>query len=276
MTRPLHTSRSPGFADDFVETMLGHALDADTAAGTPVFGITGLQGSGKSTLTAQIADTAARRGLRTALLSIDDVYLPQAERRQLARSVHPLLATRGPPGTHDVALALDVLDALRAGRDTALPRFDKLSDERLPTAQWPRIHGPVDLVILEGWFLGTPAEDDAALEMPINALERDEDTDGAWRRWCNEALARDYPALWDRIDKLLFLQPPGFDIVPDWRWQQERQLQSTSSSSPGMDQVQVGRFVQHFERISRQALRTLPGIADMTIALDADRKPGKA
>lgn len=275
MTRPLHTSGSPGFADDFVESMLGHALDAGTAPSTPVFGITGLQGSGKSTLAAQIADAAARRGLRTALLSIDDVYLSQAERRQLARDVHPLLATRGPPGTHDVALALDVLDALRAGRDTALPRFDKLSDERLPTAQWPRIHGPVDLVILEGWLLGTPAEDDASLEMPINALERDEDTDGAWRRWCNEALARDYPALWDRIDRLLFLQPPGFDIVPDWRWQQERQLQSASSSSPGMDQMQVGRFVQHFERISRQALRTLPGIADMTIALDANRKPGK-
>lgn len=273
MTRPLHTSGSPGFADDFVETMLGHALDAGTAAGTPVFGITGLQGSGKSTLAAQIADAAARRGLRTALLSIDDVYLPQAERRQLARDVHPLLATRGPPGTHDVALALDVLDALREGRDTALPRFDKLSDERLPIAQWPPVHGPADLVILEGWFLGAPAEDDAALEMPINALERDEDTDGTWRRWCNKALARDYPALWDRIDRLLFLQPPGFDIVPDWRWQQERQLQSASSSSSGMDQVQVERFVQHFERISKQALRTLPGIADMTVPLDADRKP---
>lgn len=273
MTRPLHTSSSPGFADDFVETMLGHALDARVGTGTPVFGITGLQGSGKSTLAAQIADAAARRGLRTALLSIDDVYLPQAERRQLARDVHPLLVTRGPPGTHDVSLALDVLDALRAGRDTALPRFDKLADERLPTAQWPRIHGPVDLVILEGWFLGTPAEDDAALEMPINTLERDEDTDGTWRRWCNKALGRDYPALWDRIDKLLFLQPPGFDIVPDWRWQQERQLQSASSSSTGMDRMQVGRFVQHFERISRQALRTLPGIADMTVPLDADRKP---
>ena len=33
------------------------------------------------------------------------------------------------------------------------------------------------------------------------------------------------------------------------------------------------RFVQFFERVSRQALRTLPGIAERTIRLDAQRQP---
>src|SRR3546814_5753388 len=82
-----------------------------------------------------------------------------------------------------------------------------LADRRLPESGWPRT-GPVDLVLFEGWFLGTPAEPEAALAEPLNALERDEDPDGRWRRWCNDALARDYPPLWQRIDRLLFLQGP--------------------------------------------------------------------
>jgi D-glycerate 3-kinase len=40
-----------------------------------------------------------------------------------------------------------------------------------------------------------------------------------------------------------------------------------------MDRAGVARFVHHFERVSRQALRKLPGIADHVIALDAQRRP---
>lgn len=268
-----------GFEPGFVSTILDDALDAAPrgapARGARVYGISGLQGSGKSTLAAQLAAEAARRGIHCALLSIDDVYLPRAARLRLARDVHPLLATRGPPGTHEVALALEVLDALRAGRGTALPRFDKLADDRLPHADWRRVDD-VDLVLFEGWFLGTPAEPDVALATPVNELEHREDPDGRWRRWCNAALARDYPALWRRIDRLLFLQPPGFDIVPEWRWQQEQALAKADPQRRGMDRAAVERFVHHFERVSRQALRNLPAIADVTVALDARRRPLRA
>ena len=37
--------------------------------------------------------------------------------------------------------------------------------------------------------------------------------------------------------------------------------------------AEVDRFVQHYERVSRQALRTLPAIAERTIRLDAQRRP---
>src|SRR3546814_1958626 len=100
-----------------------------------------------------------------------------------------------------------------------------------------------------------------------------EDPDGRWRRWCNDALARDYPPLWQRIDRLLFLQGPGFDIVPRWRWQQEQSLQAKHQDRQAMTREQVERFVQFFERTSRQAMRTLPGIADRTVGLDAQRHP---
>ncbi|WP_132986653.1 kinase [Luteimonas terricola] len=267
MATPMHMS-----AEGFDATLVSTTLDDALRSGARVYGISGLQGSGKSTLAAQLATEATGRGLRCALLSIDDVYLPRAERLRLAREVHPLLATRGPPGTHDVALAIEVLDALREGRDVALPRFDKLDDDRLPRTQWPRMRG-VDLVLFEGWFLGTPAEDAAALRAPVNTLEREEDADGRWRRWCNAALARDYPDLWRRIDRLLLLQAPSFEVVPEWRWQAEQALQATRPGASAMNRSAVDRFVQHYERTGRQALRSLPALADRIIALDARRRP---
>jgi len=196
------------------------------------------------------------------------VYLDRPEREALAREIHPLLLTRGPPGTHDVALACTVLDALREGARALVPRFDKLRDRRSA----PIVAESVDLVIFEGWCVGTPAEEDSALAAPLNALERDEDPDARWRHWCNQALARDYPALWQRLDRLIFLQPPGFEIVPEWRWQQQLALEAADPASPRMSRAALDRFVQHYERVSRHALRTLPALADDTVVLDAHRR----
>lgn len=271
MTDATHPSPASGFDAGLVQTALDAALSLP--ASIPVFAIAGLQGSGKSTLAAQIAVLAQTRGLRLAVLSIDDFYLGRQARQRLANEVHPLLATRGPPGTHDLPLALQVLEDLRAGRPLRLPRFDKLADERLPESQWPRMDGRCDLVILEGWFLKTPAQTQEELQQPVNALERDEDPQGIWRRWCNAALERDYPALWERIGALWFLRGPAFEIVTHWRWQQEQALLATQPHRRGMDRPALERFVSLFERVSRQALRTLPAIAERTVALDAQRRP---
>jgi D-glycerate 3-kinase len=260
--------------DGFPQALVAEALAAARALTprTPVFAISGLQGSGKSTLAMQIATRAEADGLRVAVLSLDDLYLTRDQRRQLAHDVHPLLATRGPPGTHDVALGCRVLDALRTGEDVALPRFDKLADDRVNDA-WTHVQGRIDLVLFEGWCVGAVPEDDAALAMPLNALERDEDAEGRWRRHCNGSLRNDYPALWSRIDALWFLQPPGFDIVRTWRWQQEQAMVARDPVRGGMDRAQLDRFIQHYERTSRHLLATLPATADRVIALDEARRP---
>ncbi len=263
-----------GYQPAFVASVLDDAL----AHNCRIYGIAGLQGTGKSTLAAQVAALARVRGLHCVVLSIDDFYLGRRERLRLGRDVHPLLATRGPPGSHDVALAIQVIDSVRDGIATRLPRFDKIADRQLPPSKWPRVSAAAGaeraLVILEGWFLQVPAQPDADLIAPLNALERLEDQEGVWRRYCNAALARDYPPLWSRIDRLLFLQGPGFEVVPQWRWQQEQTLQVAHPGRRAMTRSQVLHFVQFFERVSRQALRTLPGIADRTIELDARRRPG--
>ena len=263
-----HASNA-GFEESLVVSALDAALSLPQP--TPVFAIAGLQGSGKSTLAAQIASLAEKRGLRVAVLSIDDFYLRKDQRLQLAREVHPLLATRGPPGTHDLGLALETIGSLREGRPTRLPRFDKLADDREPAARWPAIDQRCDFVLLEGWFLKTPPQNPDELLQPINALEHDEDPDGSWRRRCNAALADDYPRLWRTIDALWFLQGPDFGVVPGWRWQQEQSLQASDPERAAMSRPQIERFVQLFERVSRQALRTLPAIAERTIRLDAER-----
>lgn len=262
-----------GFDAAFVAAALADALSIAPAAGhARLYAISGLQGSGKSTLAAQLAAAAQAQGLRTAVLSVDDFYFGRRERARLGRQVHPLLATRGPPGSHDTALAGDTLDRLRAGAATRLPRFDKLADTRLPPSRWPRAHG-VDLVVFEGWFLGAPAQREDELSAPVNALERDEDPHGVWRGYCNRALATQYPPLWARLDRLLFLQPPGFEVVAGWRWQQEQALQARHPQRRAMSRAQVRRFVALFERVSRQALARLPAIADRTVVLDAQRRP---
>jgi D-glycerate 3-kinase len=172
-----------------------------------------------------------------------------------------------------VELALATLAALRDGGTPPLPRFDKLGDDRLPAPAWTRPPRPLDLLVFEGWCLATPAETDDALREPLNALERDEDPRGVWRHWCNAALADRYPPLWATVDVLWFLRPPGFETVLGWRLQQERALQAAEPGRRGMDAARLERFVQHYERVSRQALRTLPGIADTTVVLDAQRRP---
>ncbi len=270
MTTPVHPE---GFPAPLVDDALQAARASSSSSATPVFAITGLQGSGKSTLADQVAARARGEGLRVAVLSLDDLYLTHAQRQRLAADVHPLLATRGPPGTHDVALGCHVLDALRKGEDVVLPRFDKLADDRAPDEAWTRTEGRIDLVLFEGWCLKAMPEADAALAAPLNALERDEDADGRWRRYCNDALRTDYPALWSRIDALWFLQPPGFDIVRTWRGEQEQALVARDPQRTGMDRAQLDRFIQHYERTSRHLLATLPAVAERTITLDETRRP---
>ena len=239
-----------------------------------LIGLSGLQGSGKSTLAAQLVEFAARRGIAALALSIDDFYFGRSARLRLARDVHPLLATRGVPGTHDVDLLLDTLGALREAtprRPARVPRFDKGVDTRVVPSRWPSIARAPGLVILEGWCIGVPPQDAAALLEPVNQLERDEDRDARWRTWVNSQLARHYVPLWQRLERLVMLQAPAYAIVARWRDEQERALRRRNAPR-ALSATALRRFLMHYERLSRQALRTLPARADLRIVLDEDRR----
>ena len=74
---------------------------------------------------------------------------------------------------------------------------------------------PPRLVILEGWALGLRPQLQSALEAPVNALEREEDADGQWRRWVNQQL-RAYQPLWRKLDALIVLQAPDWSQTRFW------------------------------------------------------------
>ncbi len=115
-----------------------------------LIGINGSQGSGKSTLSEYLRLVLQwDRGLHVVVLSLDDVYHTRSHRALLARQIHPLLATRGVPGTHDIELAEATLQKLlqpAPAAEVRIPRFDKATDDRKPEAEWDTVTTPVDIV----------------------------------------------------------------------------------------------------------------------------------
>jgi D-glycerate 3-kinase len=251
-----------------------------------VVALCGPQGSGKSTL-ARDLDALLRQagGLSVARLSLDDLYLPGAARARLAASVHPLLRTRGVPGTHDVARGVALLEGLPTaapGTRTLLPRFDKALDEPLERSLEEVFEGPADVVLFEGWCVGARPEAPAALVEPVNDLERTADPDGRWRRHVNAQLAGPYRALFAPLDLLIMLRAPCFEQVYAWRAQQEHELAArlkasgsalaTAGGARAMSDEELRRFIMHYERITRHMDAEMPQRAHVVVELNAQRQ----
>ena len=257
-----------------VDLIANRALDSEQ---TLYVGINGAQGTGKTTLGKLLVTLLSAREFRVANFSIDDFYLTQSERNQLAESQHPLLATRGVPGTHDISLLMtkfEELKNLKAEQVCELPRFNKAIDDRCGTEDWQKLIGPIDAVILEGWFVGAPPQATRDIELPINALEKTEDADGSWRKYANYQLADQYQSAFDQLDLLIMLKAPSFKQVSEWRSLQEEKLKKIGPiDSPGiMDEEQLARFIQHYERLTRHCLEYLPVKADVLFDLDTDHR----
>ena len=259
-------------ADPALVDLIGRFIAAGPDERPPLIAVVGAQGSGKTTLARAAAQTFG--GVQ---ISIDDVYLTRAERDMMALDVHPLFRTRGPPGTHDLGLLGGLIRRLTVAGpadETAIPGFDKRGDDRLPEADWRVFQGRPKAILIDAWCLGAAAEEPATLAEPVNALERRCDPDGAWRAAVNAFVGGPYADFAALFDAVVFLRAPGFDVVLDWRSQQEADLLGLAPMAlPVEERARLAEFIQYFERVTRRMLAG--GVrADVTVQLDRNRRPG--
>ena len=206
-----------------------------------IFAISGAQGSGKSTLAASLQRALQQVGVRCGVVSLDDYYFSKDARARLAARVHPLLQKRGVPGTHHISrLQQDIANHL-AGKVLTLPRFDKAQDDTLadePAARY-------DMLIVEGWCLGALPQQATQLAMPVNQLDL---VAGAntWLQYQNDQLRNHYLPLWGLLQPMVYLKPPDWSTVCQWRLQQEQQLWQLRGQ--GMDAATLQDFMLPFQR----------------------------
>ena len=135
----------------------------------------------------------------------------------------------------------------------------------------------IDVVIFEGWCLGAQAQTQDQLSIAINELEQLEDADGSWRHYVNQQLKDCYTDLFSRIDLSIMLKAPSFDCVLSWRCEQETKLrfslqqQEQHAFTDCMNEAQLARFIQFYQRITEELMTTLPDNVDYLIKLDNDR-----
>lgn len=267
-------------ANQWFSPIVDHIIQGFNSNKLPkVIGINGCQGSGKSTLADYLCTVIAERhDVTTVSLSLDDFYLTKAERKHLGSTIHPLLETRGVPGTHDVQLAMDSVNGLLKGEKTVITRFDKSIDDRAPTETLKTVEGKVGLIVLEGWCLGAIPESSDSLIQPINSLEENDDRDGIWRNYVNQAILNDYQPLFRLVDELIMLQAPSFDTVFNWRLEQEQKMikrlqkEGIDTGVGIMTEQQIIRFISYFQRVTENILKEMPKRADHLFKLGISRE----
>ena len=251
-----------------------------------IVGINAAQGSGKTTLSKLLVLLFKHCFKLNALtISLDDFYHSREHRKHLANTIHPLLKTRGVPGTHNLSLAIDFFELLSSSKShfpIPLPAFDKATDQPLPSSQLQSIESVPDIVIFEGWCVGSTPQRARELEEPVNELEAVQDPEKEWREFVNQKL-KEYQALFSLIDYLVFLKAPDFETIFDWRYEQEEKLRSKLLSSNNhlhpliqnqlMDKDALEKFIMHFERITQHNLQVMPKLADIVISLNRYRSP---
>lgn len=244
---------------------------------SPLFvGINGCQGSGKSTMCAFITEYLAQNfNVKVVNLSLDDFYFSKQQRKKLAEQVHPLLETRGVPGTHDIEALSKILLALKHDKSAIhIPTFNKATDDVNDMAQWHYVDYQPDLVLLEGWCWGVKGQANTALNSAINNLEKNQDTNAKWRTYVNQQLVDSYQSLYPLFDYWVMLAAPSFNAVYQWRLEQENKLAANTqfANDQIMTPEQIEQFIQYFQRLTEHSIATLPSQMDYLLTLDHDRQ----
>ena len=239
-----------------------------------IIGLAGGQGTGKTTISSIINLILVKYfKLKVFKISIDDFYKTRKERYKLSKKVHPLLMTRGVPGTHDIDLILRFFRIIqkRNFKSLSLPKFDKSIDDRFDKNQWYKIKSKPDVVIFEGWCVGAKSQKNIELKKPINSLEKMKDKSMKWRKYVNFQLARKYKTFYNMLDCLLYLKAKNFSLLRRWRLKQEKKLFLKSKNKKNlkiMNKNEVLNFMMTYQRITEQMFKTAKKFSSIVMTLN--------
>jgi len=245
-----------------------------------IVGLAGGQGTGKST-TASIIAIILRKyfKLNVFKISIDDFYKNRKERFLLSQKIHPLLMTRGVPGTHDINIMLNFFKRVKIKKfkTLKLPKFDKAIDDRHKKKSWYLIKKRPEVIIFEGWCVGAKAEKNNTLNKTVNSLEKAKDPILIWRKFVNQQLKSKYKKLYDQMHCLLYLQAKNFKLLQEWRLEQEKKLWLKNKNKKSkkykiMSKGDVINFMQTYQRITQNMFKYTSKYASIILNLNSNHQ----
>ena len=235
------------------------------------FIISGSQGSGKSTLSKLIKIIIEKTSSKKVmLLSIDDYYLSKMDRYNISQQIHPLLITRGVPGTHDIKKLKEHLRQFKKKQFPIItPTFNKLKDD---ISKKTKVFNKADVLILEGWCCGAKPIENKFLKINLNKVEQELDKDFKWRKYYNSKLKNEYQQIFKTFDRIIYLQPPSFNFVLKWRYAQEKNNAKKTKTKNFMDKNTTKNFILYYEKLTKWMIKNMPDKADMLIKVDKAQK----
>jgi len=241
-------------------------------------GLAGGQGTGKTTISSIIKIILEKYfKLKVFKISIDDFYKTRKERIALSKKVHPMLLTRGVPGTHDISMMLDFFKKSKAKKfkNLKLPNFNKAIDDRFPKKKWNTINKRPDVIIFEGWCVGARAETNKSLKKSINSMEKANDHKLVWRKYVNQQLKTKYKKLYSQLNCMIYLKAKNFSLLQKWRLKQEHKLWLKTKKKGGhkiMSKGDVINFMQTYQRITQNMFKNMPKYASIILNLNSNHQ----
>jgi D-glycerate 3-kinase len=241
-------------------------------------GLAGGQGTGKTTSSSLIKIILTKYfKLKVFKISIDDFYKTRNERISLSKKVHPMLLTRGVPGTHDIDMMLKFFKKVKSKKfkRLKLPTFNKAIDDRFNKKRWYDLKEKPDVIIFEGWCVGAKAEKNNTLNKTINLMEKNKDKKKIWRKYVNQQLKSKYKNLYSQLNCLIYLRAKNFNLLQKWRLKQERKLLLSSKKNSKlkiMNKEDVLSFMQTYQRVTQNMFKNMPKYASIILNLNSNHQ----
>ena len=241
-------------------------------------GLAGGQGTGKTTISSLIRIILIKYfKLKVFRISIDDFYKTRKERIRLSKRVHPMLLTRGVPGTHDINMMLSFFRKAKSKKfkRLKLPTFNKAIDDRFNKKKWYDLKNKPDVIIFEGWCVGAKSEKNNTLKKTINSMEKAKDQKQVWRKYVNQQLKTKYKNLYSQLNCLIYLKAKNFSLLQKWRLKQERKLWLSTKSKSKLKIMSKGdiiNFMQTYQRITQNMFKNMPQYASIIFNLNTNHQ----